>query len=132
VDFSNPVTNFYTEVQDTREIYDANAVKVILKQNGDALYFSRYAIPYHDIKTRRSDDELVVYKQIGVYAFDYDSLLYYNMLSPTYLEKMEGIGLLRLLETNIPIAMKYTQYDSVSVDTPSDRDRIVEILQRDQ
>ena len=53
VDLSPHITNFYTEVHDKTELYDANAVKVVVTTGQEALYFSRYTIPYHDEKTKR-------------------------------------------------------------------------------
>ena len=127
-DLSPSIVNFYTEVHDQAELYDVNAVKVVISNNARALYFSRYTIPYHDPKTRRSDDKLVVYKQIGVYVFTGNMLKLYNNLESSSLEKMEGIGLNRLLENDIDVFMRYTPYDSISVDTPHDQKRIIKIL----
>jgi len=127
-DLSPSIINFYTEVHDNDELYDSNAVKVIISKNQRAIYFSRYTIPYHDEKTKRSYDKLYVHKQIGVYVFSGEKLRLYNSLKPSYLEKMEGIGLLRLIENDIEISMRYTSHDSVSVDTPEDRDRIVKMI----
>ncbi|OQA03204.1 MAG: 3-deoxy-manno-octulosonate cytidylyltransferase [Planctomycetes bacterium ADurb.Bin401] len=129
-DLSASVTNFYTEVHDQTELYDVNAVKVVISNNKRALYFSRYTVPYHDKKTRRSNDPLVVYKQIGVYVFTGEMLNIYTGLKPSYLEKLEGIGLNRLLENDIDVFMRYTPYDSISVDTPNDQQRIIKILEK--
>ena len=126
VDLSNEITNFYTEVKDAEEIFDPNCVKVVISNSGKAIYFSRYSIPFRDEKTRRKNLKEKVYKQLGVYSFDYDSLQRYVKLEPTYLENMEGIGLLRLLENDIEVSMKYTDHDSKSVDTEEDRLSLVE------
>jgi len=128
VDLTPTVVNFYTEVHDEYDRYDSNAVKVVVSKGEKALYFSRYSVPYHDPKTKRSDDEVRVLKQIGVYSFSGEMLLRYNELEPTPLENMEGIGLNRLLENDIDIHMRYTPHDSISVDTPEDRNRIVNII----
>jgi 3-deoxy-manno-octulosonate cytidylyltransferase (CMP-KDO synthetase) len=129
VDLSPPITNFYTEVHDQDELYDANAVKVVVSKRQRAIYFSRYTIPYHDGKTKRSNDPLVVAKQIGTYVFSGEMLKLYRYMSSSYLEDMEGIGLLRLLENDIDIAMRYTPHDSISVDTPRDQQRIIKMIQ---
>ena len=52
----------------------------------------------------------------------------YTDLNATYLENLEGIGLLRLLENDIPIDMRYTEFDSVSIDTIEDRNYLVRNL----
>lgn len=131
VDLSPAIVNFYTEVQDEADLYSANSVKVVVSRSGRALYFSRYTVPYHDEKTRRTDEPLVCYKQIGTYAFSGEMLKLYTTLSASYLENLEGIGLNRLLENDLDVYMRYTPHDSISVDTPEDRDRLVEMIPRD-
>ena len=130
VDMNSSIINFYTEVHDKEELYDPNAVKVVVSKNQKALYFSRYSIPYCNDKTKRDDVNVAVYKQIGVYVFTGETLCLYSNLEPTYLEKTEGIGLNRLLENDICIDMRYTQYDSISIDTPQDQKRIIEMIER--
>lgn len=132
VDLSPTIVNFYTEVQDHYDKYDSNAVKVVVSKNQRAIYFSRYSIPYHDARTKRKDEKEVIYKQIGVYSFSGEMLKLYSSLQSTPLEDMEGIGLNRLIENDIDIHMRYTLYDSISVDTPEDRNRIENIMKEDQ
>jgi len=128
VDLSPSIINFYTEVHDQYDKYDSNAVKVVVSRNYKALYFSRYSIPYHDDKTKRTNDKPVILKQIGVYVFTGEMLKLYTSLKQTPLENMEGIGLNRLIENDIEVHMRYTSKDSVSVDTPEDRNRIIKII----
>ncbi|MHA1470260.1 MAG: 3-deoxy-manno-octulosonate cytidylyltransferase [Candidatus Asgardarchaeia archaeon] len=130
VDLSPSIVNFYTEVHDPYDMYDSNAVKVVVSRNQKALYFSRYSIPYHDEKTKRTNDDVKIIKQIGVYAFSGEMLKLYSYLKSSPLENMEGIGLNRLIENDIEIHMRYTEHDSISVDTPEDRNRIVEIIKK--
>jgi len=130
VDLSPSIINFYTEVQDEKELYDPNAVKVVVSKNQNALYFSRFSVPYHDEKTKRNNVDVVINKQIGVYVFTGEMLKLYSNLKPSYLENAEGIGLNRLLENDVNIGMRYTQYDSISVDTPQDQQRIIEMIGR--
>ena len=131
VDLSPPIINFYTEVKEKDELYGdaaANAVKVVVSDGDRALYFSRFTLPYHDEKTKRTTQRPHFYKQIGVYLFTGPMLKLYTSLKPSRLECMEGIGLNRLLENDIDIAMRYTPHDSVSIDTEEDRQRILKIM----
>jgi len=131
VDLTPEIVNFYTETVDNNDLYDSNAVKVVVSKGKKALYFSRYTIPYHDEKTCRTDAlSLTVYKQIGVYSFSHEGLEKYTSLPPGYLEQIEGIGLLRLLANDIDVHMRHTKYDSISVDTPTDRLRIIEMIRK--
>ena len=128
VDLTPEVVNFYTEVKQNHDLYNCNSVKVVTSNSNKALYFSRYTIPYHDEKTKRTNQKLFCLKQLGVYSFSGNMLRKYTSLKPTYLENLEGIGLLRLLENDIPINMRYTEFDSVSIDTEKDRVYLMENL----
>tara|TARA_Y100001938_G_C8098510_1_gene439863 strand:+ start:4709 stop:5437 length:729 start_codon:yes stop_codon:yes gene_type:complete len=128
VDLTPEVVNFYTEVKEEHDLYNPNSVKVVISNLNKALYFSRYTIPYHDEKTRRTNQKLMCLKQIGVYSFSGSMLKKYTNLQPTYLENLEGIGLLRLLENDISIDMRYTEFDSVSIDTEDDRKYLIKEL----
>jgi 3-deoxy-manno-octulosonate cytidylyltransferase (CMP-KDO synthetase) len=131
-DLSPTIVNFYTEVHDKYDMYDSNAVKVVVSRNQKAIYLSRYSIPYHDEKTKRTDESAIIHKQIGVYVFSGEMLKIYTSLKSSPLENIEGIGVNRLIENDIEIHMRYTPYDSISVDTPDDRDRIVSIIKNDK
>jgi 3-deoxy-manno-octulosonate cytidylyltransferase (CMP-KDO synthetase) len=128
VDLTPEVVNFYTEVKEEHDLYNPNSVKVVISNLNKALYFSRYTIPYHNEKTRRTNQKLMCLKQIGVYSFSGSMLKKYTNLQPTYLENLEGIGLLRLLENDISIDMRYTEFDSVSIDTEDDRKYLIKEL----
>lgn len=128
IDLTPQIVNLYTETQYDKELFDSNCVKVVFNNNLQALYFSRYGIPYFNKKVSRLDKKFTIYKQIGVYSFSLDMLQLYHFLPVSDLEASEGIGLNRLLENGIDVFMRYTPFDSVSVDTESDRQRIVNIV----
>jgi len=119
-DYSPSVVNFYTEETCEGEIDDPNAVKVVVSKNLKAIYFSRYTVPHHQSETTKGNYILKIDKQIGIYAFSIEALKQFNAIGMSYLEGMEGIGLLRFLENDIDVHMRYTQYDSFSVDTEED------------
>ncbi|MAG24876.1 3-deoxy-manno-octulosonate cytidylyltransferase [Candidatus Pacearchaeota archaeon] len=132
VDLSPDIVNFYTKTVLLEEREDQNVVKVVVSKSLKAIYFSRFSIPYHDIVTKRTDDVISIDKQLGVYSFSYDSLLEYSNLKPSYLEGVEGIGLLRLIENDIDVYMRYSIYDSISVDTPDDLIRAERLMSVDR
>jgi 3-deoxy-manno-octulosonate cytidylyltransferase (CMP-KDO synthetase) len=127
-DLSPSIINFYSKTVETHEVYDSNTVKVVVSRNKKAIYFSRYSIPYHDKKTKRSNDDVVVYKQICAYVFTGEMLKMYTNLKPSFLENMEGIGLNRLIENDIEVHMRHTIHDSIGVDVPEDRDRVINLI----
>ena len=123
VDLSPAIVNLYTQVVDANEIEDSNVVKVVVSKNLKAIYFSRYTIPYAAKSTRKSSDPINVDKQLGVYSFSGESLRQFKALGMSYLEGIEGIGLLRFLENDIEVHMRYAQSDSLSIDTEDDLQR---------
>ena len=72
---------------------DANEIKVVVARNGNALYFSRHAIPWHAARAR-SD----LFKQICIIPFRREFLTRFAALEPTPLERAESIDMLRALE----------------------------------
>lgn len=128
-DLSPSVVNFYTETLQQNEIYDPNVVKVVVSKGLRAIYFSRHTIPYYLKTTRKSHDPVTIDKQVGVYSFDRESLLQFNSFGMSFLEGVEGIGLLRLLDNDVPIYMRYCSYDPISVDTPEDLLRAEKLME---
>lgn len=113
-----------TRIKREEEYHDINVVKVAVSQKGFALYFSRSLIPYP-----REKEGLCVYKHLGIYVYRKDFLLKLSSMEPTPLEKAESLEQLRVLENGFPIKMVETEYESVSVDTPEDLERIKHILE---
>jgi 3-deoxy-manno-octulosonate cytidylyltransferase (CMP-KDO synthetase) len=129
IEYDSENINFYTEITDKSEINDPNCPKVVISKSGRALYLSRYAIPYNNEKTKKNKNiDTLFYKQIGVYAMSYKILNMYTSLSYRYLEDNEGIGINRFLDNDIDVKMKYTKYNSTSVDTEDDRIKVEKMI----
>jgi 3-deoxy-manno-octulosonate cytidylyltransferase (CMP-KDO synthetase) len=106
---------------DPAEAADPNIVKVVTARNGDAIYFSRHAIPFE--RDRGADSGTVYYKHIGLYVYRRDFLLGYSSLPVGPLERAERLEQLRALENGFRIRVVETEYDSLGVDTPEDLER---------
>lgn len=106
------------------EINDPNNVKVITDLNDFALYFSRAAIPF----IRDRNEDISIYKHIGVYAFRKDALLRFSNLPMSPLEKVEKIECIRYLENGMKIKMVETDFIGVGIDVPKDLERAREII----
>ena len=128
VDLTPEIVNFYTRVKIESEINDPNCVKVVVSSKQKAIYFSRHSIPYSNKATSRGVRDNVCYKQLGVYSMSLDKLKTFHDLEPSFLEKSEGIGLLRLIDNDFDVSMRYAEHDSISIDTPEDMNRVLEIL----
>ncbi|HTV58212.1 MAG TPA: 3-deoxy-manno-octulosonate cytidylyltransferase [Verrucomicrobiae bacterium] len=108
------------------DIVDPNVVKAVLDFDGNALYFSRAPVPW----VRDSASHVVArhWKHIGIYGFRRPTLLEFPTLPPGELEHIEQLEQLRWLENGFRIRAVETQYDAVSVDVPSDVERVEKII----
>lgn len=98
-----------------------NTVKVVLSQTGEALYFSRYPIPF--LRGTAPENRLsqhTFYKHIGLYGFRREILQQITALAPTPLERAESLEQLRWLEHGYRIAVQITDMETIGVDTPED------------
>ena len=111
---------------DAKAAADANEVKVVVARNGDALYFSRHALPWH-----RAAGSADLFKQVCIIPFRRDFLTTFAALEPTALERAESIDMLRALEHGYPIRMVRTAHPTASVDTPEDLARVEALMRGD-
>ena len=109
-------TNLMNPLSSPQEQDNRNYVKVVVDGRNNALYFSREAIPTRHMGLRPS----VVYRQIGIYAFDRSTLDQFRVVPATPLECLESCDMLRLLESGYDIRMVRTDVSLQSVDTPAD------------
>ena len=107
-------------LHDPEDLQNPAVVKVVIDVRGDALYFSRAPIPY----TRPGHDAPPVWKHIGLYAYRREFLLRLATLTPTPLERAEGLEQLRVLEHGFRIATVETTCETIGVDTPADLARV--------
>ena len=121
-------TNLAAPIRSEEEFNDRNTIKVVMAQNGDALYFSREPIP---TRQRLNFGQFPVYKQVCVIPFRRDFLLEYTALEPTPLEQAESIDMLRALEHGYPIRLVKSDYITQSVDTPEDLARVEALMRND-
>lgn len=102
------------KIERPADVEDPNVVKVITDCNGDAIYFSRYGIPYN----RDGKDEVTYYRHIGAYGYTKEFLEKYVALPASALENTEKLEQLRVLENGYRIRVKETVYQSIGVDMP--------------
>jgi len=111
-------------IEDAREITDPNVVKVVTNHAGDAIYFSRCAIPFE----REKSVNTPYFKHIGLYVYQRDFLLAYSALPVGPLEAAERLEQLRALENGLRIRVVETEYESLGVDTPEDLERVTRLF----
>jgi len=101
---------------------EASVVKVVRAGTGQALYFSRAAIP-HKRDEKPSRDELEhepFLRHIGLYAYTRDALAEWVARSPSPLERLEMLEQLRPLEAGLRIGVAVVGAAERGVDTPAD------------
>jgi len=107
------------EIKDKSEIENPNNVKVIVDQQGFALYFSRSVIPY----PREENVGVRYMKHIGIYAFRKEALMDFYRLPMLALEASEKLEQLRYLEYGKRIRMVETDHGSIGIDTLEDLEK---------
>lgn len=112
------------EITAIQDIENPNNVKVVVDQNGFALYFSRSVIPYP-----RENNVGVRYMQhVGIYAFRKQALLDFYSLPMKSLEASEKLEQLRYLEFGKRIKMVVTNHVGIGIDTPEDLEKARRLL----
>jgi 3-deoxy-manno-octulosonate cytidylyltransferase (CMP-KDO synthetase) len=108
------------------ELARPHVVKVVTDLRGDALYFSRAAIPHR----RAGGESALARAHVGIYAFTARFLEEFAALPPGRLEAEESLEQLRALEHGHRIRVADTRYRGFGVDTPEDLERAREVLAR--
>lgn len=108
------------------DIANPNAVKLVAAEDGRALYFSRAAIPFDRDGTGFKGYR----KHLGIYAYRRAALERFAALAPSWLEQIERLEQLRLLENGIDIYVAPAPQDTIGVDTEEDLARAEAVLLR--
>jgi 3-deoxy-manno-octulosonate cytidylyltransferase (CMP-KDO synthetase) len=112
----------------TREAADPHLVKVVCDLAGNALYFSRRAIPF--CRDGRKKPEYLGH--IGMYAFRRAALLKFAATGKTPLETAENLEQLRLLERGVKIRVVKTSCLTIGVDTPADLRKLKSLIKNNR
>lgn len=124
-----PMATCAHPILDAADVFNPNVVKVVLNGAGNALYFSRAAIPWHRDGFAASQDALPAgyapLRHIGLYAYSNAFLQTYPTLAPAPIESVEALEQLRVLWHGVPIAVHITgSAPAAGVDTPDDLARV--------
>jgi len=134
-----PMATAMTRLTNAEDLGNPNVVKVVVDQDGYALYFSRAPIPHFRQETRDQRPETqqshvsslmshVYWKHLGLYGYQREFLLRFPHLPQTALEQAEQLEQLRALEHGYKIAVLETAHDTLSVDTAEDLKRVEQLL----
>ena len=104
-----PMATLAVPLHDSVELFDPNVVKVVCDVRGNALYFSRAALPWLRDAFKANRDQLPhdvpFLRHIGIYAYRARFLAQLAQLPRTPLETAESLEQLRALEHGYAIAV---------------------------
>lgn len=100
---------------------DPNLVKLVMSEEGRALYFSRSVIPFIR-KSPKAEwpDAHQYFSHIGIYAYRADVLKEIVKMPESPLEKAESLEQLRWLQNGKDIRVDISQLPTIGIDTPED------------
>lgn len=130
-----PMGTLKTRLERESDRFDPNRGKVVVDDRDHALTFTRLPIvadvpPEQDyfnrarIEAAHAAGDVVVWSDIGVYAYRRDFLLRFAELPQTRFEKKERLEQLRALEHGFAISVPTVEHRALEVDTPEDLARV--------
>lgn len=106
---------------DIDAIKNPNSPKIVVDNNGFAMYFSRSVIPFVRGKDEETwGTEYPFLKHIGLYAYRRNVLREVTSLPQSSLEIAESLEQLRWLQNGYKIKVGETDIETIGIDTPED------------
>ena len=112
------------------ELASPNSVKVVVNEKQEALYFSRFPIPYSRHGAKALGDYGGCQKHIGLYAYTRQFLKKFCEAPPALIEKAEGLEQLRALALGARLKVVSVPEGLRGVDTPEDAVTLEPLLRR--
>ena len=110
-------------------LHDPKEAKIVVNSQNEAMYFSRSAVPYlWGIEPEQWHLHHAYHRHVGLYAYRADILQQITQLSPSSLERAESLEQLRWLEAGYHIKLIATNFQTPSVDSPADIEKILRTL----
>ena len=127
------IATLAANIEDHQEIFNPNAVKVVLNKAGYALYFSRAPIPWErdafSTPDKNPSGKQAYLRHIGMYAYRVDFLKRYCSWESSTLESIEALEQLRILWHGEAIIVKVVaKTQPAGVDTPEDLARVDQLM----
>jgi 3-deoxy-manno-octulosonate cytidylyltransferase (CMP-KDO synthetase) len=110
-------------IRNMEEFLSPHVVKCVFDVDGNALYFSRSPIPYH-----QEGRSLSAFAHIGIYCYRRTFLERLASLKATHLQLSEDLEQLKVLELGYRIKVVMCDEKTPSVDTPTDLVKLEEYL----
>jgi 3-deoxy-manno-octulosonate cytidylyltransferase (CMP-KDO synthetase) len=143
-DPSANMSTTYERIGSVEDLFNPNIVKIVVGENGNAVYFSRSPVPYPRDAAQRHGGDLVsalrkepellagFHKHTGLYVYRREYLLEFTKLEQTGLEKLEMLEQLRALENGVSIVAVEFFSRSIGVETADDLKFVRAILEDEE
>lgn len=119
----------FDKEQGWKAIDNPNSPKIVVSNDGYAMYFSRSVIPFiRGKQTGEWPDSYPFLKHIGMYAYRAKVLGEITRLPQSSLEKAESLEQLRWLQNGYRIKVGITNVETIGIDTPADLERAEQFL----
>lgn len=132
----NDIVGIFTKYPDTRlatlarpypqdrsyeGLEDSNMVKLVMGDDGRALYFSRSVIPYlRGVDKKEWPARHQYYSHIGIYAYTPSALAEIVRIPRGSLEIAESLEQLRWLQNGYEVRVAVSDFPTIGIDTPED------------
>jgi 3-deoxy-manno-octulosonate cytidylyltransferase (CMP-KDO synthetase) len=102
------------------EVSNPNVVKVLLNSKEQAIYFSRFAIPFSRVQFDSEKQYQRIFKHVGLYGYTPETLERFCNTPVSEIESHESLEQLRALDLGIAINVTITEDEFHGVDTLHD------------
>jgi 3-deoxy-manno-octulosonate cytidylyltransferase (CMP-KDO synthetase) len=111
-----------TPIREAAKLHDPACVKVVIDRRGQAIYFSRSAIPHPREWDERmlAEDPPLFHQHIGMYGYRRPLLMQMTRWPVGQLEAVEKLEQLRVLENGHAILVAVVDRATRGIDTPED------------
>ena len=117
------------QVEAVCRCFNVNSPKIVVDNQGFAMYFSRSVIPFvRNVEENEWIERFPFLKHIGVYAYRKEVLKNITKLPQSSLEKAESLEQLRWLQNGYKIKVGLTDIETVGIDTPEDLKRAEQLI----
>jgi 3-deoxy-manno-octulosonate cytidylyltransferase (CMP-KDO synthetase) len=120
-DGSADIATLASPIASQQDFENPNVVKVVVADNGNAMYFSRAAIPYARVDDSDIDARSLALHHLGIYAYRCGVLRALVAAEPSHLEVCEQLEQLRALALGMTIRVAIpSERPGAGVDTEDD------------
>jgi 3-deoxy-manno-octulosonate cytidylyltransferase (CMP-KDO synthetase) len=128
-DRSVEIATLIRKAEPGEDIFNPNQPKAVIDSKGNALYFSRAAIPFvRDCEPSLWTAKHTYFKHVGLYAYRTSTLHEITGLPQSILETAESLEQNRWIENGFKIRTALTEWESIGIDTPEDLQKATSLI----